>query len=976
MNQDVPGDTISADLEESCAQEPIHLLGTVQSYGFMIVVDVASGCIIQVSTGIVRHWPGLDDVSALLSTPLSKWVAGAEEGGGSIDIASLPASHFVALPWHLRVEPASATPAQETASRWECLGHRCGRIALLEWLPVDGGVDELQRQNQACIDLADVVARWRHAGDLASFFSECAQTLQEFSGFDRVMMYRFLPDGCGEIVAEHTSMDYEQKYMGLRFPASDIPSQARALYLTNKLRVLADVEAPMDTLIPPTLPDGDWLDQSHCMLRGLSPVHLSYLRNMGVRATLTLSIVCAGKLWGLVACHHHQPITPPHHIRRGLRQVCELLAEVATMRIESLCHLESVRRRLALEGLLNQFHQALMQEGDIPVVLDAWLPELSAALDASNLGVQIGSLAYVGGTGKRQGSVHQVLDEVAARVDTRNSSPNAIMWDDLLVASKPALAFLPEAAGLLLAHRYEEEAIFCFVTRPEVVQQVHWGGEPTKDVVALPDGRVRLEPRRSFVAWQQSLRGHSEPWSPMDAEALQNLLRIVSEVNKLQVNRVLQETLHWRAHHDHLTGLYNRRAMEDEVSRRLDDGQYDTALMLLDLDHFKKINDTYGHEVGDQVLQQLTARLKAVMRELDLLARFGGDEFMLLLQIPHPSPAAALTFAERLHQAVASPFTISGQELRLGVSVGIAIPPGHGRTVSELLRHADLALYRAKSMGRSRSVVFEMAMASDQLAYYLLERDLGEAVDQNQLSLVFQPKVDLISRKVVGLEALVRWNHPSRGQNSPSTFIPIAEHSDQIIHIDRWVMRNAIAEQARWRTAGLAKLPVSINLSISDILSPNLVTFLTQLLEEYQVPPDAIEIEVTESCIMRELGRTQSVLLALNEHGISTALDDFGTGFSSLSYIRQLPLQCLKIDQSFIQSMLQDSNAEKLTQAIVAMGVALKMVIVAEGVETREQMNWLLANGCHIGQGYYFSPPVAPEDVHHVIDRLELRLVA
>jgi diguanylate cyclase (GGDEF)-like protein len=447
-------------------------------------------------------------------------------------------------------------------------------------------------------------------------------------------------------------------------------------------------------------------------------------------------------------------------------------------------------------------------------------------------------------------------------------------------------------------------------------------------------------------------------------------------VNKLQVNRKMQETLHWRAHHDHLTGLYNRRAMEDEVSRRLEDGQYNTALMLLDLDHFKKINDTYGHETGDLVLQQLSLRLKSVMRENDLLARLGGDEFMLLLQIPHPNAATALTFAERLHGAVAGPFDIKGQQFRLGISVGIAIPPAHGRAVSELLRHADLALYQAKSLGRCRSVVFEPAMAADQREYYLLERDLDEAVDRNQLSLVFQPKVDLISRKVVGLEALVRWNHPTRGQNSPSAFIPIAEHSDQIIRIDRWVMRSAIAELARWRNDGQTRLPIAINLSIADILSPNLVNYLTELLDEYKVPPAALEIEVTESCFMRELDETQSVLRALNETGIATALDDFGTGFSSLSYLRQLPLQCLKIDQSFTRSMLEDPNAEKLTQAIVAMGIALRMTIVAEGVETREQMNWLLAHGCHIGQGYYFSPPVPPEDVQQVIERLEIRLSA
>ena len=700
------------------------------------------------------------------------------------------------------------------------------------------------------------------------------------------------------------------------------------------------------------------------------------MRNMGVRATMTLSIVCDGKLWGLIACHHHRPRTPPYQVREGMRQIAELLAEIASMRIEAFSHLEAVRRRLALDGLLNQFHQALIQDGGTPAVLEAWMPRLLPAFHASAPGVQIGTLAWVGGRGRRQGSIHQILDEVGSRLDTQSRSPHVFMWDDLLTSKKRSLLFLPDAAGLLLAQRYDEDLIFCFLARQEVVRQIRWAGEPAKALASLPDGRVRLEPRRSFAVWQQSVRGHSEAWQQTEADALQNLLRILCEVNKLQVNRKMQETLRWRAHHDHLTGLYNRRAMEDEVARRLEDGHYNTALMLLDLDHFKKINDTYGHETGDQVLQQLSLRLKAVMREFDLLARLGGDEFMLLLQLPHPNAATALTFAERLHQAVSNPFDIKGQQFRLGISVGIAIPPAHGRTVSELLRHADLALYQAKSLGRGRSVVFELAMADNQRDYYLLERDLDEAVERNQLSLVFQPKVDLISRKVVGLEALVRWNHPTRGENSPGAFIPIAENSDQIIRIDRWVMRSAIAEQARWRSHGLGKLPIAINLSIADILSPNLVAYLTELLDEYQVPPGALEIEVTESCFMRELGETRNVLRALNDSGIATALDDFGTGFSSLSYLRQLPLQCLKIDQSFTRSMLQDPNAEKLTQAIVAMGNALKMTIVAEGVETRDQMNWLLAHGCHIGQGYYFSPPVPPEDVHQVIERIEVRLTS
>ncbi|WP_332876161.1 sensor domain-containing phosphodiesterase [Massilia sp. S19_KUP03_FR1] len=824
-------------------------------------------------------------------------------------------------------------------------------------------------------DFGEVLSRLRHARNLGAFFDECAQLVQAFTSFDRVMVYRFLPDGAGEVVAERTSAQTSPKFLGLRFPASDIPAQARQLYLTNKLRVLADVAAPMDRLLPPTLPDGTVLDQSHCMLRGPSEVHLAYLQNMDVRATLTMSIVCDARLWGLIACHHNTPKTPPHQIRESLRQVCGLLGEITNMRIEALSGMDAMMHRLTLDHLLNEFHQAMIQGNDLPGVLDAWTPKLLQAFGATNFGVRAGRLSYLGGPGRVQGSALAVLDEMRARLDDDSPDPVVLMWDDLLVSETTALASLPDSAGILLSQRSEQEPIFAFMCRPEHVQEVRWGGKPDKDdVQVLPNGQVRLEPRRSFAEWQQSVRGYSLPWTQVEAEALQNLLRLVSDVQRLHLTRRLQQKLHWRAQHDHLTGLYNRQAMEEEITRLLNEDAFHCALMLLDLDHFKHINDTYGHEVGDQVLQQLALRLKAVTRAFDLLARVGGDEFLLLLQIPHPSPATSLICSERLHQAVAAPFEVREHQLRLGVSVGIAIPPGHGTTLSELLRHAHLALCEAKSRGRSRSAVFELAMASDHLDYFLLERDLEEAVDRNQLALVYQPKVDLLSRKVVGLEALLRWNHPTRGQSSPDAFIPVAERSDQIIRIDRWVMRNAIAEWARWQKAGMAPFPIAINLSIADILSPNLITYLSQLIEEYRVTPAALEIEVTESCLMRELETTQAVLKGLNKHGFATSLDDFGTGFSSLSYLRQLPLQCLKIDKSFTQNILLDKNAEKLTQAIIAMGVALNMTLVAEGVETREQMNWLFDHGCHVGQGYYFSPPVPPDDVRHVIERIELRL--
>jgi diguanylate cyclase (GGDEF)-like protein len=964
-------DTISAELEKSCALERIHLLGTVQPHGFLIVVELASERIVQVSSGIVRYWPGLEDVTAPIGHPVTEWVEGiAPRGDGSL--SSLPEAYLLSMPWHPRFERSHGAPTGTAGEDWECLGHRIHGWAVIEWLPSGADVNNGQLQSHTFAEITRAISRLRHADQLDSFFNDCVKVVQEFSGFDRVMIYRFLPDGCGEVVAEHTAPAYPTRFLGLRFPASDIPSQARLLYLKNRLRVLADVEARPDALVPPMLPDGTRLDQSQCLLRGLSPVHLSYLHNMGVRATLTLSLVCDGKLWGLIACHHHSPKVPPHQVREGLRQICEFVAEVSIMRIESLSKIELVRTRLSLDHLLNRIRKALTTARDIRSELATWLPEMLRAFHAANLGLRIGSIDYVGGSGRQIGSVRTVLDEVGQRADAQPSVPSVATWDDMLAEGRRPLACLPDAAGLLLAQHHENDINFCFVTRPEVVQQVRWGGKPHKHAARVPKGRIRLEPRRSFAEWKQALRGHAEGWTEAEAEALAALLQITVEVSKLHLNRKLQKKLHWRAHHDQLTGLLNRQAMEEEVSRRLKAEQFNCALLLLDLDNFKKINDTYGHGSGDILLQQLSNRLATLVGAFDLLARLGGDEFMVLLRLHTPDASLALNMAGRFHQVLRMPFGINDQQVHLGMSIGIALPPKHGQTMSELMRRADLAMYHAKSLGRSRSVVFEPMMESNQLDFYRLEHELDAAVEQKQLVLAFQPKVDLLSGRVVGLEALVRWNHPSRGYCYPEVFISVAERSDQIIQIDRWVMRAAVKAQADWMAAGHAVLPIAINLSMADILSANMVSYLDELLAECDVPATALEVEVTESSMMSEPEKTKSVLQALNRRGIATTLDDFGTGFSSLSYLRQLPLQCLKIDQSFIQNMLKDSNAEKLTQTIIAMGKALEMRVVAEGVETTEQIDWLIDHGCTIGQGYFFSRPVNGNAIHGVIERIGL----
>lgn len=965
---------ISAELEKSCAQEPIHLLGTVQPHGFVMVVDLASACIVQVSSGILRHWPGLTDTAAIIGAALVDWV----DGSASHRLADLPASMPLILPWRPRMAPAGGPATSATDSDWECLGHRVGDTVILEWLPLESNIEERLRQNRLFADIGKIIAGLRRAEGLDVFCQECVQSVQQLSTFDRVMIYRFLPDGCGEVIAEHTASGYPKCYLGLRFPASDIPSQARQLYLTNTLRILVDVEAEPDTLVPATRS----LDQSHCLLRSLSPVHLTYLRNMRVCATISLSIIVDGQLWGLITCHHHAPKVPPYPVRDGLRQLCELVAEVASIRIAALCEREEVARRRTLDELLASLHQHMILVDDIPTVLAARLPHLLAAFGASGLGVRIDDVTYVGGTGRQSGSAVQVLDEIArqagpdAAVAAASHGVTTRSWDRLPGPSLQRLETLPDAAGLMLAQRSGAQPMSCWLVRPALIQQVRWAGAPEKNTVVLPDGQLRLEPRRSFSEWQQSVEGCARPWDSVEATALEKLLQLLGEVRQVQTNKLLHQKLQWRAHHDPLTGLFNRRAMEDEVTGWLKNGQFNSALILLDIDHFKRINDNYGHAAGDDVLQELSVRLASTVREFDLLARLGGDEFMLLVRLPHADPTLVLNVADRLHQAVATPMLVNGQHVTIAISAGIAIPPLHGHTIGDLLRRADLALYQAKAGGRSNSVVFTPAMESEQADNFQLEQELARAIENNELSLVFQPKVDLATFRVVGMEALVRWDHPVRGPVSPAVFIPIAERSDQIVRIDRWVMRHVIATQARWRSQGHADLPVAINLSMQDIASPDLLRHLNGLLDEFLIPPELLEIEITESSLMRELDQTRHVLQQLHASGICLSMDDFGTGYSSLSHLRKLPLQCLKIDQSFTQNMLDDGNTEKLTQAILAMGLALKMEVVAEGIETLDQMSWLKSHGCQVGQGYLFSRPVRADVLHQVIAEIESRFLS
>jgi diguanylate cyclase (GGDEF)-like protein len=962
-------DTISRELERTCAEEPIQIIGTVQPHGFVLVVDIATTRIVQVSSGVERHWPGLGEASRLLQGALADWVDGLGASPQAL-LDTLPDAD----PISLDLKPCLATPAGAArqgsrAVSFECVGHRVGNLAVFEWQPrVE---DSANGERQALSAMTTALLRLRGAQALDPFYRDCVREVARLCGFDRVMLYRFLPDWTGEVIAEEAAGALKTRFLGLRFPASDIPSQARALYTQSKVRVLTDVQAVPDTLLPSLTPAGVPLDQSHSLLRGFSQVHQTYLKNMGVRATMSLSIVCGGKLWGLIACHHYEPRIPPYHVRDTMRQVCELVAGVTAMRIETLSRLAVAQDAVSMDRLLVKVHQAVLEDEHTEAVLARLLPELLAAFRATALFVGIGELQYLGSVTPSAAPAAEVTREVAARI--AEVAPGGVFQSsDLLTLEAAAMVSLPQAAGLLAVQQLGETTELCGFTRPEIVHEVSWAGEPVKRIATTPDGRVRLEPRHSFDLWKETISGTARAWSPSEVDACERLLRILSDACKRREHKVLEFELRFRAHHDHLTGLVNRRSMEESLDQRLGANRFDSAVMLIDLDHFKMINDTHGHGAGDRLLQALSARLSAVIRPADILARVGGDEFLLLAELLLPDQAAAaLAIAQRLHAAMEAPFDVDGQPVRLALSVGIAIPPDHGTNATDLMRRADLALYRAKKSGRASTVIFNTPLEEGLMGTYELERDLQEAIGKNELSLSFQPEVDLNTGRVVALEALLRWTHPRRGPIGPGVFIPIAERSDLISEIGDWVMRSAIATQAHWRSQGNFCPPIAVNVSMSEVMSGTLVGTITRLLNEFHLPPEFLTVELTESVIMKDSRVAMRVLSGLKQLGVLTALDDFGTGYSSLSHLRTLPLNALKVDQSFTADLTDDVHSRSLTQAIIRMAEALKMTTIAEGVETRGQLDWLRGQKCNIGQGYLFSPAVPANLVLSTSARIE-----
>jgi len=456
---------------------------------------------------------------------------------------------------------------------------------------------------------------------------------------------------------------------------------------------------------------------------------------------------------------------------------------------------------------------------------------------------------------------------------------------------------------------------------------------------------------------------------PDGQTAFQTLFRDITE----QKQAAMQ--IEHMAYHDQLTGLPNRRSLQDRMAQIIGSAtrrQARIAVMYLDLDNFKLVNDSLGHTVGDQLLQQAARRFSASLRPQDMVARVGGDEFIIMLD-GMDDPVQAARVAEKIIADLGQPMMIGREELHVTPSIGISLCPQDGRDVHDLIKHADAALHEAKQFGRATHRFFTKALNQDARERLNLERLLHKALERNEFELYYQPQVDLAGQHIVGCEALIRWNHPSLGLVPPARFIPVAEHSHLINQIGTWVMHQACHQAKRWHDMGYP-LKVSFNVSARQFMRPaELISELRRALADSAVDPSLIGIEITEGLLLdpQRMGEVLDDICAL---GIQLSLDDFGTGFSSLSYLRRFPIHVLKIDQSFVSNADHNEDDAEMVKTIIGMAHNLRMKLIAEGVETIEQSRMLAAHGCEVAQGYHYSRPIPAHQFEALLTGRQINL--
>ncbi|QAU33097.1 EAL domain-containing protein [Janthinobacterium sp. 17J80-10] len=490
------------------------------------------------------------------------------------------------------------------------------------------------------------------------------------------------------------------------------------------------------------------------------------------------------------------------------------------------------------------------------------------------------------------------------------------------------------------------------------------------DQIGLREIRAAVSQRREGHAVLRNYRKNGSMfWTDVRLAPVKNddgiVTHFVAAKYDVTESKKYQEELEFQATHDSLTGLPNRSLLQDRLERTVADARRDGRkfwVVFVDLDRFKYVNDTMGHSAGDILLQQVSERLKSVLRASDTVARHGGDEFILIIGARDNSELNA-SIIQRIMDELADPIKVNSQEFFVTSSIGIAVYPDDGTESESLIKHADVAMYRAKELGRNNYQFYSAELNHKALDRLKLEKDLRLALERDEFVLHYQPQISLDDGTLGGMEALIRWNHPNLGAVSPGRFISLAEETGLIVPIGYWVIESACRQNKIWQDAGFPKIRVAVNMSARQFAEKNLVDTIINILNATGLAPQYLEIELTEGMVMQNVEYAIGVLSALKQIGIHVSIDDFGTGYSSLAYLKRFPIDMLKIDQSFVRDIADDADDAAIVRAIISLSHSLRLKVIAEGVENEVQLNFLKSNHCDQVQGYYFSRPLPAQEM-------------
>ncbi len=1072
------------DLElalSNCAREQIHKIQLIQPHGFLLAFELNSGRIRFASDNVAEHLTTQMDV--FLNSSIYDYLHQPQD---------------VARNLFENVRPDEPKPIEINFKdhaagihSFEVLAHSQDDLIVIEAMPLAVPTDHAEIDSKLETVLNGLSLMHSHKS-LPVYLHECAAQIQAISGYQRVLIYRFLPDWSGEVIAESVLGGHEPSYVGLRFPASDIPPQARELYKKNLLRIIGDVQAAPIRIR--SVGENEALDQSHSLLRSPSDMHRQYLGNMGVRATMTISMMKNGELWGMVACHHDQPMTPPVSLRRATKVLCALVTESAVIKIDALVSEDEQLKSRKLDELIQSFKKNVNDAVNFQKGIEFAVDKFSSIVNYSDWGV------IISGKWIRR---PEIPDSLATFIEEKIQSlgnSESFFNEKMSEHCRDRTCNWENWAGIALLPLATDHQSHIFFLRPPLTKEVVWAGKPAKDITATSDGQQVLSPRASFSAWTQLVEDESEQWTDVEkfiihrfAKAIdesylrsrerlhQENLRLLgscmaslndmvlvtdtssvdepgptivyanealfrhtgyepSEVvgktprifqgpktDPAELAKIRQALIEWRSitveiinykkngeeywveititpiadstgwfthwvsvqrdigerkrnelniqklvYYDVLTGLPNRRLLMDRLRVAIANAKRFTrsgALMFIDLDHFKNLNDTAGHHVGDELLRQVAIRLSTVVRKQDMVARLGGDEFVVLLEglSHHPTEAAATAkqLAEKLINCLDKDFELPDRDHNCSGSLGISLFGLSNQTASEdeLIKQADFAMYQAKAAGRNIWRFFDPDTQAALVKRSALESDLKNAFAENKLLVYFQPIVGR-DKASVGVEALLRWFDSQHGWISPADFIPIAEQNGMIIPIGKWVLSQSCLLLASW-----SKLPakqdwtVSVNVSARQIKQDSFVKDVVDIVNATSCDPSLLKLEITESLLQDDFEATVEKMKELRTYGIRFSIDDFGTGYSSLTYLRMLPISILKIDRSFVNRLTEDQGDRAICLAILSLGKTLGLEVVAEGVEVDGQFNYLFDASCDYFQGFLFGKAIAAESL-------------